>query len=94
VLQRHALQKFHGDERSPVLLSDVIDGADVGMIQCGSGLSFTLETGKCLRVSRNFIWQELEGDEAVQSYVFGFVDNGIPLRKVASDFARGVPDQA
>jgi hypothetical protein len=33
MLQRHALQKFHGDERLPMLVVNFVDGADVRMIQ-------------------------------------------------------------
>jgi hypothetical protein len=32
MLQRHALKKLHGDERLLVLIVDLIDGADVGMV--------------------------------------------------------------
>src|SRR5260221_6521417 len=50
VLQRRAFQEFHGDEGLPVLLTDVMDRADVGMIQCGRGLRLTLESGEDMRV--------------------------------------------
>src|SRR5215472_2778318 len=40
VLQRSAFQKFHSDERSAIFLADVINGADVGVVQCGRRLSF------------------------------------------------------
>jgi len=43
MLQRHAIEKLHGDERLVVVLSDFIDGADVGMIQGRRGLGFALE---------------------------------------------------
>ncbi len=33
MLQGHAIEKFHGDESLKVLLADVVDSADVGMIQ-------------------------------------------------------------
>jgi len=60
MLQRYPVQKLHGDERLPILLPNVINRADVGMIECGRGLSFTLKTGEGLRVACNFIRQELE----------------------------------
>ena len=34
VLQRHAVHKFHGNERPSVFLTDFVDGADVRMVQC------------------------------------------------------------
>ncbi len=32
MLQRHAIEKFHGNERLPVLLADVVNRADVVVI--------------------------------------------------------------
>ena len=46
VLQRHAVQKLHGDERLAVLLADVVDRADVGMVQRGGGLRLALEAAQ------------------------------------------------
>ena len=43
MLQRDAFQKFHGDERLPVLFANVVDRADVRMIQRGGGLRFALK---------------------------------------------------
>jgi hypothetical protein len=34
------VQKLHGNERLSVLLADVINGADIGVIQRGRGLRF------------------------------------------------------
>ena len=75
MLQRHAVQKLHGDEGLAVLLADVVNGADVGMIQGGCGLGFALETGEGLRVAGNFLGQKLEGDKTMKPGVFGFVDH-------------------
>src|SRR6185436_18801946 len=43
LLQRGALQILHGDEGATVLLADVVNGADVGMILRGGGASLALE---------------------------------------------------
>jgi hypothetical protein len=51
VLQRQPVQKLHRDEGVPVLLTDVVDGADVRMIESRRGLRLTLETGECLRAT-------------------------------------------
>ena len=75
MLQREAIQKFHGDERLPVLFADFVDGADVGMIQGGCGLRFALEAAQGLRVVRNFIRQELQGNKAVELCVLGLVNH-------------------
>ena len=44
VLERRPVKKFH-DEKSPsVVLANVVNGADVGMVESGSGLRFAAET--------------------------------------------------
>ncbi|MGC1087024.1 MAG: hypothetical protein WA894_01195, partial [Candidatus Acidiferrum sp.] len=50
-------------------------GADIGMVQRGGGLRFTLETRKRLTILSYFTRQEFHGDESVESEVFGFVDH-------------------
>ncbi len=55
VFKRQAVQILHGDECSSLLLSDVVNGADVGMIQGGRRLRFALETGQRLRITANFL---------------------------------------
>ena len=66
VLQRDAVQKLHGDERTALLLANVVNCADVGVVQCGRGLCFTLKAGQRLRVSGDFIGQEFQGDKSAQ----------------------------
>jgi hypothetical protein len=63
------------NERLPVLLSDVMNCADVWVIQRGRGLCFALETGECLLVAGNLLGQELQCDEAVKPRVLGFIDH-------------------
>jgi hypothetical protein len=66
---------FHGDERSAFVLPDVVDGANVGMVQRGGGLRLALESGQGLWVSGYFFGKELQGDKAAQTRVFSLVDN-------------------
>ena len=75
VLQRQPIQKFHGDERLPVLLANVVNRTDIGVIQCGGGMGFALKTGECLRVTGNVLRQELEGDEPMQPRVLSLVNH-------------------
>ena len=49
VLERRAIEKFHGDEGAAVVFADVVDGADVGMVQRGGGAGFALEAFERLR---------------------------------------------
>ena len=75
VLQRDPVEKLHGDKRLAVLLANVVNGADVGMIQGGCGLGFALEAGQGLRVAGHFPGQKLECDKTVQPRVFSLVDH-------------------
>ena len=75
MLQRRAVQKLHGDERLAVLLANVINRADVGVVQCGCSLRLALKTGERLRVTGHFLRQELERDEAMQPRVLSFIDH-------------------
>src|SRR5271157_1110959 len=78
ILQRHALQKLHDNERLRFELSNLVDGTDVGMVQSGSGTGFSAEAFECLRVARQFIRQELQGDEAPKLGVLGLIDDTHP----------------
>ena len=75
MLERGALQKFHGDEGLAVFLADIVDGADVGVIEGRGGLGFPFKTGEGLGIFGNFVGEEFQGDKATKACVFGFVDN-------------------
>jgi hypothetical protein len=44
VLQRQAIQELHHDEGLAFVLSNLVDGADVGMVEGGSCTGFAAET--------------------------------------------------
>ena len=75
VLERHAVEKFHGDEGSAFVLADVVNRADVRMIERGSGLCLALEAGQRLWIAGNLVGQEFQGDETMQARVFCLVDD-------------------
>src|SRR5246127_1299018 len=75
MLQGNALKKLHGDERLAILLADVVDGANVWVIQGRGGLRFTLEAGKSLRIACDVLRQKLQRDKAAKTGVFGFINN-------------------
>ena len=78
IFQSDAVEKFHGDEGFAVLLADVVNRADVGMIEGRSGLRLTLEAGQCLRVAADLIGEEFQGNEPMEACVFGFINNTHP----------------
>ncbi len=75
VLQGRAIEVFHGDKRQAILLANVVNRADVGMIERRGSLGLTLEPAERLRVTRDLIRQELQGHETVQPSVLGLIDH-------------------
>src|ERR1700686_5886982 len=54
-------QQFHGNKGAAIGFVDLIDGADVWMIESRGSFGFTLKTAKCLRIPGNIIPLELAG---------------------------------
>jgi hypothetical protein len=75
VLQRHAVEKLHDDERLTFVPADFMNGADIWMVQGRRSASLSTETLQRLRVLRNFLREKFESDEASKLGVFGFIDN-------------------
>src|SRR5271157_2781712 len=73
VLQRRPFQEFHRNESLAFKLANVVDSADVGMVQRRGGPGFAPETGQRVGVLR-YIWrEELERDKTAEAHVLGFV---------------------
>ena len=60
VLQRHAVQKLHGDERLAILFVNLVNRANVGMVEGGGSLSLALEPSQSLGILSYFVRQELQ----------------------------------
>jgi hypothetical protein len=73
MLQCHAVEIFHGEERLTLVLTDVVNRADIGMIQRRCGLRLAPEADQRLRVFGNLIRQKLESNETVQPGVLGLI---------------------
>src|ERR1700730_14730526 len=58
-----------------VLVPDLIDRADIGMVESRSSLSFSLETSQGLGVSGDLVRQELQGHKTMESGVLSLVDD-------------------
>src|SRR6202020_1604045 len=84
------LQQFNRDEASPTGLVDLIDRADVRVVQRGCGFGFSLETAESLYVLGEFVGQKLQGDVAAESQVLGFIyDAHAPAANFAKDAVVG-----
>ena len=70
-----AFEELHDHEGPAIFLADVVNGADVGMVQRGCCLCFSAETAERLRIASYIFGQKLEGYEAVQAGVLGLVDH-------------------
>src|ERR1700746_2326250 len=90
VPERQPLQQFHGDEGSPFALINLINRADVRVVEGGRSFGFPLETAEGLCVVGEFVGQELQGDVATELEVFSFVDHThAPAPDLAEDAVMG-----
>ncbi len=88
--ERLPLQQFHGDEGSPIYFVNLVDGADVRMIQRGRSLGLPLETAEGLCVVGKFVGKELQGDVATELQVFCLVHHThAPAADPAEDAVMG-----
>ena len=71
-------KKLHHDEGLALVFADVVDGADVGMIECRCCSGLPLETIQCLFVLGELLRQKLQGHIAAQPGVLGLVDHAHP----------------
>ena len=78
VLERRALEQLHRDERLAVVLADVVNRADVGMVERGGRPRFTRKSRECLIVARLGDRQKLERDLAAQPRVLSAIDDAHP----------------
>jgi hypothetical protein len=62
----------------PLVFINIVNGADMGMIQGRSGPGFPLESLDSLVVMGQLFGQELQGDDASEFGVFGFIDDPHP----------------
>jgi len=57
------------------VFADFVDGANIGMVESGSGAGFATKAFESLRVARELVGQKFEGDEAAEFGVFRLVDD-------------------
>ena len=73
MLERLPFQQLHGDEVLTARFVDLVNRANVRVIQRGCSKRFRLKSFTCSRIILHFYRQELQRDMPVQSKVFGFV---------------------
>ena len=72
---RHVL---HDDVGGAVFDLEVMDAGDVGAVKTSGQPGFALEGVQVLRVVRNGLIDDLNGDDTVQHGVAGTVERGLP----------------
>ena len=76
--ERLTFQQLHGNERLSALIVDFVDRANVRVIESRGSFGLALEAAESLRVLRDLVGQELEGDKATQLHILGFIDHSHP----------------
>jgi hypothetical protein len=72
------VQAFHHQEGAAVLLADIVDGADAGVVQRRGRSCLAAESGEGFGIGGEVWRQELQGDGALQPGILGFVDDAHP----------------
>ncbi len=75
VLEREAVEEFHGDEGLAGVLANVVNGADVGVTERRGRAGFPFEALEGLRVVSEIVGKKFESDKTAEARVFGFVDD-------------------
>ncbi len=75
MLQRQAVKKLHGDKSMTLILANLINRADIRMIQRRSRLCLALKTRSGQRILRHFVRQKLQRNKAAQAGIFSLVNH-------------------
>jgi hypothetical protein len=65
-------------EANSSTLADVVDRADVGVVQRRSSPNLSLESAQCLPIHNHMVRQELKSCKAVEVDVFGLIHHTHP----------------
>src|SRR5579864_7348942 len=72
--ERLAFDVFHHQKINFVLMSSVVERADVGMIEAGNGFSFALEALAQFRAASEVSGQSLDGNGSIEAGVACFIN--------------------
>ncbi len=78
LLQGLALHQLHDQKGRALVLADVVQRADVRMVQSGSGARFALEAGSRHLAAAQLLGEELQRDGPLEPGVLGLVDDAHP----------------
>ena len=96
LVERSAIYQFHGDKVLALLLTDLVDGADVGMIEGGGATRLTQQTRTRAGLVHRLLGKHLERHLALQAIIARAIDlphaartQAAEDREVADPGARG-----
>jgi hypothetical protein len=75
MLERDALEQLHCDVGDAVVFVNVVNRADIGMIQGRGSLRFAPETLERQRILGDVVGQKFQGDETLQFRIFSAKDD-------------------
>ena len=75
VLESLPLEQLHGDERTAFELPNIVNGADVGMIERGCSTRFATESLDGLGVLGDVLGKKFQGNTTAEPRVLSFVDH-------------------
>src|SRR5206468_5400657 len=87
--ERLALQVFHDQEIDAVLVTYVMQGADVGMVQAGDGARLALEALPQFGVAGEVAGEDLDRHGPVESRVSGAIHLAHPARATGREDLEG-----
>ena len=88
VLESASLKQLHGDKRTAFEFSNVVDGADVRVIQRRRSARFAPKSLDRLRVLRNIVGKEFQRHVPAKPRVLGLVNHAHP--SAAQFFEHGI----
>jgi hypothetical protein len=78
LLERFAVQELHYDKWLTLSLPDLVNGADVGVVECRCCPCLTAEALQCVRVISKFGWKKLDRNESAEFRVLSLIDDTHP----------------
>ena len=75
MLERDPVKKLHDQIRAPIFFADVVNRADVGMVQRRGSLRLPPESFQRHAILRQLFGKKLQCDKAAKARVFGFVND-------------------